>query len=179
MPILVKEAGLFNKNLTNHCIRSTCITILDREGYEARHIMAISGHKKEESIKSYASKTSRSTKRQISETLSNVLALSPKKFKVPTTQNHIYTKQKCSEIVAQGNKRDDDHDDKPNFDLGLADLLEISPEEEQNIMNQIFADDMPIPDGNEKCVAKPFTNNQCNTVNTFNPMQQMQQVVPK
>lgn len=66
MPTLVNAAGLANKSLTNHCIRSTCITILDREGYEARHIMSVSGHKREESIKSYASKTSSATKRQIS-----------------------------------------------------------------------------------------------------------------
>lgn len=82
MPTLVKEAGLTNKSLTNHCILSTCITVLDQGGYEARHIMAISGHKKEESIKSYASKTSSSTKRAISETLSEAIAPSPPEPKV-------------------------------------------------------------------------------------------------
>ena len=51
MPTLVKKANLSNKILTNHCICSTCITLLDNSGFEARHIMAISGHKKEESNK--------------------------------------------------------------------------------------------------------------------------------
>ena len=46
-----------------------CITILDECGYEARHIMALSGHRSESSIRSYASQTSLSTKRKMSETL--------------------------------------------------------------------------------------------------------------
>lgn len=79
MPTLVNQAGLANKSLTNHCIRSTCITISDQEGYEARHIMAVSGHKREESIKSYASKTSASTKRQISDTLADAIVEPQKK----------------------------------------------------------------------------------------------------
>ena len=29
---------------TNHCIRATTITILDEDGFEARHITAISGN---------------------------------------------------------------------------------------------------------------------------------------
>lgn len=32
---------------TNHCIRATCITALDDNGVEARHIMNVSGHKSE------------------------------------------------------------------------------------------------------------------------------------
>ena len=54
---------------TNHSIRATTITILDECGYEARHIMALSGHRSESSIRSYASQTSLSTKRKTSETL--------------------------------------------------------------------------------------------------------------
>lgn len=58
---------------TNHSIRATTITILDECGYEARHIMALSGHRSESSIRSYASQTSLSTKRKMSETLSDSL----------------------------------------------------------------------------------------------------------
>lgn len=54
---------------TNHSIRTTTNTILDKNGFEARHIMAVSGHKSESSIRSYAS-TSMNTKRKMSETLS-------------------------------------------------------------------------------------------------------------
>ena len=54
--------------LTNHSIRATTITILDECGYEARHIMALSGHRSGRSIRSYASQASLSTKRKMSET---------------------------------------------------------------------------------------------------------------
>ena len=55
---------------TNHSIRATAITVLDEYGYEARHIMAVSGHKSENSIRSYAARTSLSKKRKLSESLS-------------------------------------------------------------------------------------------------------------
>ena len=58
---------------TNHSIRATTITILDESGYEARHIMAVSGHRNESSIRNYSSQTSLSTKRKMSETLSESL----------------------------------------------------------------------------------------------------------
>ena len=58
---------------TNQSIRAKTITILDECGYEARHIMALSGHRSESSIRSYASQTSLSTKRKMSETLSESL----------------------------------------------------------------------------------------------------------
>ena len=56
---------------TNHSIRATTISILDECGYEARHIMAVSGHRSENSIRSYAAKTSLSKKRKMSEALSS------------------------------------------------------------------------------------------------------------
>ena len=56
------------KDLTKHSIRATAVTILDKCGYEARHIMAVSGHKNESSIRSYC-KTDTSTKKQMSESM--------------------------------------------------------------------------------------------------------------
>ena len=47
-----------SKDYTNHSIHATSVTILDHGGFEARHIMCVSGHKSESSIRSYASKTS-------------------------------------------------------------------------------------------------------------------------
>ena len=46
---------------TNHSIRVTTITILDRSGFEARQIMSVSGHRNESSVKTY-SKTDTNTK---------------------------------------------------------------------------------------------------------------------
>ena len=54
---------------TNHSIRSTCITILDQAGVEARHIMSVSGHKSESSLRTY-SRTSNEKRKQMSALLS-------------------------------------------------------------------------------------------------------------
>jgi len=67
MKNISREAKL-SKCYTNHSIRATVVTILDKSGFEARHIMAISGHKNEASIRSY-SKTDICTKKKMSETL--------------------------------------------------------------------------------------------------------------
>ena len=54
---------------TNHCLRATTVTTLDSEGFEARHIMGVSGHKSENSIRSY-SRVDEQTKREMSRALS-------------------------------------------------------------------------------------------------------------
>ena len=64
----ISREGNLSKCYTNHSIRATAVTILDKSGFEARHIMAVSGHKNEASIRSY-SKTDICTKKKMSETL--------------------------------------------------------------------------------------------------------------
>ena len=51
MKKLSKSAEL-SKEYTNHCIRATAVTVLDQNNFEARHIMRVSGHKSEASIRS-------------------------------------------------------------------------------------------------------------------------------
>ena len=75
----ISEEANFSTIYTNHSIRATAITLLDSAGLEARHIMAVSGHKAESSIRSY-SKTSNDIKRKMSDTLSSASSL--KKSKV-------------------------------------------------------------------------------------------------
>ena len=64
-----KEADL-SKTYSNHSIRATTVTILDKSDFEARHIMSVSAHRSGSSIQSY-SKTDEATKKQISETLTS------------------------------------------------------------------------------------------------------------
>ena len=54
---------------TNHCIRTTSVTILHQSDFEARHIMSTSGHRSKSSIQSY-SHTGSDTKRNMSNKLS-------------------------------------------------------------------------------------------------------------
>ncbi len=56
---------------TNHCVRATAIVALDSAGYDARHIMALSGHKSESSIREYASFLPAAKSREMSATLAS------------------------------------------------------------------------------------------------------------
>ena len=63
---------------TNHCIRASVVTSLDEHGIEARHIMATTGHKSENSIKSYAAKCPDNKRREVSDVLaSNLIGAEP------------------------------------------------------------------------------------------------------
>ena len=55
MKVLSKAAGL-STIYTNHCLRATCITALAQHGFEARHIMAVSGQKSESSSIRFSSR---------------------------------------------------------------------------------------------------------------------------
>jgi hypothetical protein len=80
MKILSKHTQL-SREYTNYLIRATSVTILDQCGFEARHIMCISGHTSEISI---ASKTSDGVKLAITSSgLSNALCDVPDLDKRP------------------------------------------------------------------------------------------------
>ena len=89
MKMMSDKAGL-SKLYTNHCIRSTVITALDAQGFEARHITAVSGHKSENTIKSYSTKCPDIKKRQMSDALSSVFGEpvppQPQKIKKTATE---------------------------------------------------------------------------------------------
>ena len=60
-----------SRRYTNHCLRSTAITILDDNTFASRHIMAVSGHRAESPLKTYARHTSEETPRNVSHILVN------------------------------------------------------------------------------------------------------------
>ena len=70
MPEISRKAEL-SRRYTNHCLRSTAITILDDNNFASRHIMAVSGHRAESSLKTYARHTSEETQRNMSHILAN------------------------------------------------------------------------------------------------------------
>ena len=53
-----------SEEYTNHCIRSTAVSVLDNN-VEAWHIMRVSGHKSESSIRSYSRQLTESKMREI------------------------------------------------------------------------------------------------------------------
>ena len=73
MPKLSEKAGL-SLCYTNHSLRATSVNILDNVGnFTSRHIMTVTGHKSEASLKTYSRYTGESIKRKMSDTLSDSL----------------------------------------------------------------------------------------------------------
>ena len=87
MSKLSEEAGL-SQWYMNHSIRATCITALDEAGFESRHIMAVSLHCSESTIKTYAKKCPESKKCEMSETLNQKMDPQPSTSK-ETIENSL------------------------------------------------------------------------------------------
>jgi hypothetical protein len=82
MKVISTSAGCATM-YTNHCLRATCVTVLDREGFASRDIMTVSGHHSETSIKHY-SKTSDDKMRQLSNAIARKSMSTATAVKSPT-----------------------------------------------------------------------------------------------
>jgi hypothetical protein len=71
MSVLSKKANL-SEEYTNHCIRATTITELERYGFKDGGILSVSGHRNTAALKSYTSDSSVEVKCQMSDTLSSL-----------------------------------------------------------------------------------------------------------
>lgn len=67
----LSENAHLSQMYTNHCIHVSVVSTLDEEGYEARHIMHVTSHKSEESLKSYGAKCPEKKRKQMFDTLAN------------------------------------------------------------------------------------------------------------
>ena len=89
-------AGL-HQQYTAHCLHATAIQTMNDAGYEARHIMFMSGHRNEASIRSYNRGCSTSQKKSISNTLSALTeGASHTKLPGPSTALQPYKKTHIS-----------------------------------------------------------------------------------
>ena len=122
LPKCVKLDG----DYTNHSIRATVISTLDREGFEACHIISLSSHKNESSIKEYATDCPDNKRKEMFDTLKS--ALNPKAKKV-----------KSSTVSSPDNVTDlaDVKENLPHFNLEPVDQFEtINDEELQKIIQE-------------------------------------------
>ena len=126
---------------TNHCLRATVVVKLNEKGFEARHIMATTGHKSEASIRSYATKCPPNKRRDMSEALAEPLMNSKKPKTVPTAtlsspkEAEITPNIQDTDINFQLFPEFEDDDDIPNDQL-LQVLTQI---EEENKEIQLFS----------------------------------------
>ena len=143
MKHLCKEIGLEDKSYNNHCIRSTVMNILG-EKYKARHIMGLSEHKSESSIKQYAVKLPESKKKEMFTTLINLVELKTKMSKLSHT---CEAKASVSNNPPPaGNIGTNPTFDLPNFDLVPVDfddtfdddlLLKVLDNSEQQLLQDL------------------------------------------
>lgn len=83
MKIISEEARL-PKIYTNHCVKATAITLWSNAGISNRHIMAISGHRSEQSLVSYNSWPSTSQLHNCGQVLSKAFSASTNNQSHPT-----------------------------------------------------------------------------------------------
>ena len=122
----------------NHSIRATVVTNLDNKGFEARHIMATTGHKLEVSIKNYSQKCPTRKRREMSDAWATSLHQGDEKIQPKRVKKEPVETQ-------SRNIQDDHHDNsteekQPNFNLAMAELDTINT---QNL-SDIFGIDDPI-----------------------------------
>lgn len=59
-----------SREYTNHSCRATTVYVMDEAQVPSRHIMSVTGHKSESSLKTYSGKTCEKNKKFMSETIS-------------------------------------------------------------------------------------------------------------
>ena len=65
----ISKAANLSRVYTNHCVRATTCTVLDKMGASTHQIMAVTGHKNEASVRSYTNKLCIRQKQFISDAL--------------------------------------------------------------------------------------------------------------
>lgn len=168
MPTLYRNAGL-SKRYTNHCVRSTVLGILDRGKFGARKIMQWSGHKSENSIKSYAHTTSNEEKKEMAEYLNH--AAMGKENKPPVAVKSAAPATESNPVAVVPNEPPSSSE---MANLSLGDLLQLSPEEEKNLIKDLFSTELEIPENNQ-----PIPNNGNVVQSVNNVAQPITGVTPK
>ena len=71
-----------DQTYTNHLIHTTVISTLDADGFEARHIMKLSSHKNESTIKEYSVQCPDNKRKQMFDSLSRMTKIYHKTSKM-------------------------------------------------------------------------------------------------
>jgi hypothetical protein len=77
-----------SKTYTNHSLRATTVHVLDAAQFPGRHIMTVTGHKSETSLKTYIGYTTEKTKQMMSDTISEAVGTKSKSSLKDTATYH-------------------------------------------------------------------------------------------
>ena len=97
-----------SQRYTNHSVRVTGLQALEDANIEGRHIIRISGHKNDSSIKHYARKLSAARKRTISSVLSSVTECKKENFPQPSECKQAKLNQTTTDFSIHLSTEDDD-----------------------------------------------------------------------
>ena len=128
MSVLSEKAELSRK-YTNHSLRATSVHVLDSAQVPSRHIMTVTGHKSETSLKTYTGYTDENTKKRMSHTISRSVGLAvekepPRKITAKTD----FCENEVSDL------------DILNIYFGSCDVTPLSNSQVDNLMSE-FNDD--------------------------------------
>ena len=163
MPNISVSAGL-SKRYTNHSLRATSVHVLDKEQFASRHIMSVTGHQPEKSLKTYTGYTDQNIKKRMSDTFSESLnPLNAKKVCTRSSEN-------------QPNELQDE-----NLNLASGVLEPVSNAEFNQIVQDLATDDgefdrlLTTIDTNNMVV--PGSSNTLNYANNHMTKQSMMNVL--
>ena len=112
MKTLIEDAELTNLKYTNHSIRKTGICTLDENNIKARHVMFLSSHTNESSVRQYATRCPEAKKCQMYGILAKSMGLPPAKTPKISTVS-VAPKDNDTEQ----NQNPPNTNSEPNFDL--------------------------------------------------------------
>ena len=97
----ISEAASLSHPCTNHSLRATAITLWSNAGIPNRHIMAISGHRNEQSLAHYNTRPSTTQLRNCSDVLSRSFNTGNVSSQPESSAAPITVRQNNSVVVAQ------------------------------------------------------------------------------
>ena len=133
MKLSISKNVKLDREYTNHSICATIITTLDNAGFEACHIIQLSSHKSESTVKEYAKKCSDTKRKEMFQSLSDAMDVPAKKVKTSAPP-----------VIPPQPSVQDIKDNLPNFNIEpMEDFDTIDDSILQEIM-QNFEDNQQI-----------------------------------
>jgi len=131
MSTISKESGL-SRIYTNRSLRATTVHVLDVARFPDRHIMSVTGHKAQSSLKTYTGYTDSKTKQNMSNTLSNALRSTTSENKRTGTYSNV------QETVVKESK--DTVLSYSKLDSACFELLPLNSSQEDQLMSEMQND---------------------------------------
>ncbi|XP_063442973.1 uncharacterized protein LOC134723282 [Mytilus trossulus] len=137
----ISKAANLSKEYTNHSCRATTVHILDEAQIPSRHIMSVTGHKSEASLKTYSGKTCEKTKKIMSDKLSEKTLCKTSKVSKPAalSSNIDFLCLSQTSVTVETEAIS-------TTSFGSFNLQPLSDSQTQNLMNDIIPE-MAADDG--------------------------------